>query len=155
MIEWINYIYYFSLVDIKLFLKTPIQRPVVTILNKQNTAASFVQFTKQTNDFGVTNKNDLVQTCKKSQKPQEHQNLIIDSFETKCSQTFFMGFGSARLRQILINSITPLNIFLAFLYICLGAHPGDSRTTWRVLVYATLEELRIWGLRGRQGPALV
>ncbi len=61
-----------------------------------------------------------------------------------------MGFVSARPRQILINSITPLNIFLAFLYICLGALPGDSRTTWHVFVYTMLEELRIWGPRGRR-----
>lgn len=130
--------------------------PVVTISNKQSTTEHLLR--------SAQNKQMILARLKKwpsahiqqiAKTTSTFQNLIIDSFETKCSPTVFMGFVSARPRQILINSITPLNIFLAFLYICLGALPGDSRTTWHAFVYTMLEELRIWVLRGRLGTALV
>jgi len=75
MIEWINYILYFSSTNLSHF-----QRTVVTILRKESTTDScdnfeerkhnrayFVHFPIQTNIFGMTNKNNLVQKCKKSQ----------------------------------------------------------------------------------------
>lgn len=157
-----QYIFYISLFNISIFSKSQKQwcqcclPPVVTISNKQSTTEHLLcsaqnkqMILAQLTKWPSANMQQIAKTtC-------TFQNLIIDSFETKCSQTVFMGFVSARLKQILINSITPLNIFLAFLYICLGACPGDSRATWHAFVYTMLEELRIWGLRSRLGPALV